>query len=135
MRLYEHQASGTVDRARSLRRDATDAERRLWRELREAMPEAKWRRQVPVGPYFADFLSIRAKLVVEVDGGQHADAADYDARRTRFIEAQGYRVVRVWNTDVMGNLPGVLDLIRRELPLPLGEGRGEGDRPSEGDRP
>ncbi len=129
MRLYEHQTSGTVDRARLLRRDATDAEKRLWRGLREAMPDAKWRRQVPVGPYFADFLSVRAKLVVEVDGGQHADAAQYDQRRTRFIEAQGYRVIRVWNTDVMGNLPGVLDLIRRELPLPLGEGRGEGDAP------
>ena len=129
MRLYKHQASGTVDRARSLRRAATDAETRLWRGLREAMPQAKWRRQVPVGPYFADFLSVRAKLVVEVDGGQHAEAVAYDERRTRFIEGEGYRVIRVWNTDVMGNLPGVLELIADELPLPLGEGRDEGDTP------
>ncbi len=128
MQLYERQASGTVDRARSLRRDATDAERRLWRGLREAMPDAKWRRQVPVGQYFADFLNFEGKLVVEVDGGQHADAAEYDARRTRFIEAQGFRVVRAWNTDVMGDLEGVLTLIRSKLPLPLGEGWGEGDK-------
>jgi len=128
VQLYERQASGTVDRARSLRRDATDAERRLWRGLREAMPDAKWRRQVPVGQYFADFLNFEGKLVVEVDGGQHADAAEYDARRTRFIEAQGFRVVRAWNTDVMGDLEGVLTLIRSKLPLPLGEGWGEGDK-------
>ena len=129
MRLYEHQTSGTVDRARSLRREATDAETWLWRGLRQAMPKVKWRRQVPVGPYFADFLSFRAKSVVEVDGGQHAGATAYDERRTRFIEGEGCRVIRVWNTDVMGNLPGVLEFIASEIPLPSGEVRGEGDGP------
>jgi very-short-patch-repair endonuclease len=129
MRLYQNQPSGTVSRARSLRRNATDAERVLWCGLRETLPQAKWRRQVPVGPYFADFLSFSAKLVIEVDGSQHNEAADYDAERTAFLAGRGYKVLRFWNNDVLNNRDGVLASIAASLPLPAGEGRGEGDQP------
>lgn len=80
----------------------------MWRALREKLPGTKWRRQVPIGPYFADFLCFSAKLIVEIDGGQHAEAVDYDQRRTCFPEAQGYRILRFWNNDVMENMEGVL---------------------------
>lgn len=115
MRTYRHQPSGTVTRARTLRKDATDAEKRMWRALREAFPAAKWRRQVPIGPYFADFYSFAAKLVIEVDGGQHAEAAAYDARRTEFLQAQGLTVLRFWNNDVLANTKGVLEQISLSL--------------------
>lgn len=108
MRTYQHQPPGTVDRARDLRRNATDAERKLWAGLRRTFPELRFRRQVPVGPYFVDFLSVRAALVIEVDGGQHGDAAAYDARRTAVLNQYGYRVERFWNDDVLTNLDGVM---------------------------
>ena len=108
MRTYQHQPSGTVSRARNLRRNATDAEKKLWTGLRQTFPALRFRRQVPVGPYFVDFLSVRAGLVIEVDGGQHADAASYDARRTAVLNNHGFRVERFWNDDVLANLDGVL---------------------------
>ena len=103
--------TGTSSRARSLRRNATDAEQLLWRKLRENFPDAKFRRQSPIGPYFADFLSYRQTLVIEVDGGQHAGNADYDVRRTAFIEAQGFTVLRFWNHDVLQTSDSVLAVI------------------------
>lgn len=106
--MYRDQPSGTVDRARDLRRNATDAEKKLWSGLRRTFPELRFRRQVPVGPYFVDFLSVRAGLVIEVDGGQHSDAAAYDARRTAVLNQLGYHVERFWNDDVLSNLDGVL---------------------------
>ncbi len=115
MRSYRNQPSGTIGRARELRRDATDAEKLMWRALREKLPGTKWRRQVPIGPYFADFLCFSAKLIVELDGGQHAAAADYDQRRTGALEAHGYRVLRFWNNDVMENLDGILTAISLSL--------------------
>jgi len=117
MRLYADIPTGAVPRARLLRRDATAAEKVLWRALREAFPPIRFRRQVPVGPYFVDFLSFGARLIVEVDGGQHAEAVEYDARRTRFLEAQGYRVLRFWNNDVLENLEGVIETIAKSLSL------------------
>lgn len=76
----------------------------MWRLLREVAQEARWRRQVPLRHYIVDFASHWAKLVVEVDGGQHS--ADIDARRTADIEAEGYRVLRFWNDEVLGNAEG-----------------------------
>jgi very-short-patch-repair endonuclease len=137
LRTYHNRPSGTVSRARELRRNATDAEKALWRGLREHLPQAKFRRQVPVGAYFADFYSFSARLIIEVDGGQHDEAQSYDAARTRFLESQGYRVIRFWNNDVLTNIEGVLGTIaenlspspshavRGPLPLPLGEGNTE----------
>ena len=133
MRTYDHQPSGTIDRARLLRRDSTDVEKRLWRALREKLPDAKWRRQMPIGPYFAYLTCFASRLVVELDDGQHADAREYDRARTRFIESRGYRVLRFWNNDVAQNIDGVIETIAQALspspsqplagplPLPAGE--------------
>jgi very-short-patch-repair endonuclease len=115
VRAYANQSSGTIDRARELRRNSTDAERRLWRALRSKLPQYKWRRQMPVGPYFADFACFAEKLIIEIDGGQHASAQLYDDRRTRFIEAQGFRVLRFWNNDAMSNTDGVVQQIALSL--------------------
>jgi very-short-patch-repair endonuclease len=93
----------------------TNAERVLWRALREALPEYHWRKQVPLGPYYADFASHSAKLIIEVDGGHHAATMNTDAVRTAFLQGQGYRVLRVWNNDVLGNTNGVLQRIAEEL--------------------
>ena len=100
-------------RARTLRRDMTPQERKLWRALKENFPNAHFRKQVPMGLYTADFAWHTAKLVIEVDGGQHGTDAgrSHDTVRTRYIEAQGYRVVRFWNTDIDHNLEGVLAII------------------------
>ncbi|KQM36123.1 endonuclease domain-containing protein [Sphingomonas sp. Leaf10] len=116
MRTYQDQLSGTVDRARDLRRNVTDAEKKLWVGLRQTFPTLRFRRQVPVGPYFVDFLSVRAGLVVEVDGGQHDDDAAYDARRTAVLNHHGFRVERFWNDDVLSNLDGVLQRLTVLVP-------------------
>ncbi|MFA6114863.1 MAG: DUF559 domain-containing protein [Sphingomonas sp.] len=124
MRNYRTLPSGSVDRARELRKNATEAEKRLRRALREAFPTAKFRYQVPLGPYFADFLSFGLKLIVEVDGGQHSEAATYDAARTRFLEGEGYTVLRFWNNDVLANTSGIIAQI--SLSLQEGEGAPKG---------
>ena len=85
----------------------------MWRLVRESFPEARFRRQVPLRHYFADFASHRAKLVIECDGGQHNK--EVDAERTRLIEAEGYRVLRFWNHDVLGSPEGVHEVIRQHL--------------------
>ncbi|CAN5127116.1 hypothetical protein BH11PSE4_BH11PSE4_23900 [soil metagenome] len=97
--------------ARVLRRDATDAERLMWQLLRDRrLQNIKLRRQVPIGPFVADFASIAHRLVVELDGGQHIDSA-YDIRRDAFMAAEGWRLLRFWNNDVMQNREGVLTVI------------------------
>ncbi|MDQ8756487.1 endonuclease domain-containing protein [Sphingosinicella sp. LHD-64] len=107
-------------RARILRANATDAERAMWRLLRESFPEARFRFQVPLRMFTADFASHRARLVIEIDGGQHS--AERDMQRTRLIEAEGYRVIRFWNHEVLGNPEGVWTTVRAALlerhPLP-----------------
>ena len=98
-----HQTELSRTRARALRKDDTEAERRLWNELRgRRLNGFKFVRQLPIGPYFADFACRAAKLIVEVDGETHGSEAEvrYDATRTRFLEEQGWRVLRVWNADV-----------------------------------
>ncbi|MEJ0097089.1 MAG: DUF559 domain-containing protein [Bauldia sp.] len=95
-----------VVRARALRVNATDAEQKLWDVLREPPFAAlKFRRQVPICPYIADFLSHAAKLVVEVDGSQHAES-ETDARRDAWFAGQRFRVLRFWNHDVLTNAEG-----------------------------
>jgi very-short-patch-repair endonuclease len=98
------------ERARSLRKNMTNAERRLWRYLRQRQLEGhKFRRQVRIGPYIADFACLQSLIVVEVDGGQHAEARAYDARRDDDMRGQGFRVLRFWNNDVLSNIEGVWD--------------------------
>lgn len=109
------------DRARRLRREDTDAEARLWSSLRDRrLGGWKWRRQVPLGPYIVDFLCVEAGLVVELDGGQHANQMAYDARRTRYLEGLGLRVMRFWNSAVLPDSDGVclsvLDALGGEHP-------------------
>ena len=102
--------------ARKLRLNPTDAERRLWRALsRRQVAGVRFNRQVPVGPYIADFAARSEKLIVEVDGGQHDERAAYDEARTRYLEAQGWRVICFWNNDVLRNLEGVVHTIERAL--------------------
>ena len=97
-------------RARKLRRTMTEAEHRLWRALRaRRLAHAKFRRQVPLGPYIADFLSRRPRLLIEVDGGQHGGPRD--ATRDRHLAERGYRTLRLWNVDVMTNPEGVFETI------------------------
>ena len=104
----------TLARAKRLRRDMTDAERRLWRELRARNLGAKWRRQQPIGSYIADFVCQQARLIVEVDGGQH-NGSEADERRTAWLESVGYRVLRFWNNEVSENAEGVLIRIAQAL--------------------
>ena len=119
---------GAIEKARQLRRDRTPAEKRLWRALREAFPQAKFRFQVPLGPYHADFCSHGAKLVIEADGGQHADQTAHDEARTRFLNAEGYRVLRFWNNDILQNTEGVLRVVSETLsPSPFPHPQGERD--------
>ncbi|WP_375244489.1 DUF559 domain-containing protein [Sphingomonas parapaucimobilis] len=102
--------------ARELRLNPTDAERRLWRALsRRQVAGVRFNRQVPVGRYIADFAARSEKLIVEVDGGQHDERAAYDEARTRYLAAQGWRVIRFWNNDVLQNLEGVVATIERAL--------------------
>jgi len=86
-----------------MRRDPTDAERKMWRIVRSLKPLGMhFRRQAPIGAYIADFVWYEGKLVVEIDGGQHAEAQRiYDERRTAWLESEGYRVIRFWNNDVL----------------------------------
>ncbi|MEC8179031.1 MAG: endonuclease domain-containing protein, partial [Pseudomonadota bacterium] len=87
----------------------TEAETRLWLELRGGRFQGiKFRRQKVIGPYIADFAANAPKLVIELDGDTHAGQLDYDAERTRYLKAQGYRVVRFSNAEVIENMDGVL---------------------------
>ena len=96
------------DRARQLRRDQTEAEARLWNALHDRrLGGWKWRRQVTMGPYILDFYCPEAGLVVELDGGQHADQVAYDERRARYLEGRGLRVIRFWNGAVWPGCDGV----------------------------
>ena len=104
--------------ARRLRRDMTEAEKRLWRGLRELGLAVRFRRQHPIGHYVADFACPRAKLVIELDGGQHSIQPNADDARTAALARYGYRVIRFWNDDVTGNLPGVLQAISNQIAWP-----------------
>ncbi|CAN5451257.1 hypothetical protein BH10PSE7_BH10PSE7_08080 [soil metagenome] len=104
-----------TSRPRQLREAMTEAEGKLWLALRDRrFAECKFRRQAPIGRYIADFLSFELRLVVEVDGGQHAESTT-DDHRDRWLRDQGYTVLRVWNADVLTNLDGVLEAIAEHV--------------------
>jgi very-short-patch-repair endonuclease len=105
-----------VLRRRSLRREPTDAEARLWYFVRNRrLSGMKFRRQHPLGGYFVDFVCLERRLVVELDGGQHALRQVYDGRRTAVLERLGFRVIRFWNDDVLLRTEGVLDAVLAAL--------------------
>jgi adenine-specific DNA-methyltransferase len=104
-------------RSRRLRRDSTDAERKLWSVLRNGqMNGLKFRRQVEIDGYIADFLCPEKRLIIEVDGGQHTP--ERDARRTAYLESQGFSILRFWNNEVLENLDGVWTAIEDALTTP-----------------
>ena len=117
--------------ARQLRRDMTDAERCLWKHLRAyrfaSDPGAPGRRQEPIGPYVVDFVSHRSRLIVELDGGQHAVQLEHDRERTCWLESRGYLVVRFWNNQMLTETESVLEAIALALtplsltPIPFNE--------------
>ena len=113
-------SAGAGERARNLRRDMTEAEQRLWQMLRSRQTEGyRFRRQVPIGGYICH----AARLIVEIDGGQHDHSSEVEASRTRFLEAEGYRVLRFWNNEVLDNPEGVraaiADALHQGSPSPI----------------
>jgi len=126
-------------RIRALRTNPTRAGSALWQYLAARRTSGvRFNRQVPIGPFICDFVSRGTRLVIEVDGGQHDWHSDDDARRTRFIEHQGYRVIRFWNNDVLERTEGVVAEIGRvlaERPSPNPSRKRKGDSVASGDSP
>ena len=120
-------------RARQLRKNPTDAERLLWQKLRLWQVDGcKFRRQQPLGPYIVDFVCLQKRLIVELDGGQHAQQKDYDKGRDGWLVGQGFLVLRFWNNDALKNIDGLMEVIAKELkstpylsPSPQGPARGK----------
>jgi very-short-patch-repair endonuclease len=105
-----------VANARKLRRTSTEVERKLWHRIRDKQIEGfRFRRQRPIGKYIVDFICLDAMLIVELDGGQHADEVEYDEKRTAFLESLGFHVLRFWNNEVIENIEGVLERVRENL--------------------
>ncbi|WP_151115784.1 endonuclease domain-containing protein [Hypericibacter adhaerens] len=102
--------------ARTLRQQMSGPERRLWYLLRRKQIEGfRFRRQQPIDRYIVDFVCLKERLVIELDGGSHVETEGYDKVRTAWLEAKGYRVLRFWNNDVMGNQEGVIEVILEAL--------------------
>jgi very-short-patch-repair endonuclease len=126
----ERESKNLLARARTLRHQSSDAESVLWRHLRaRRLLGYKFRRQVVMEPYIVDFVCLEAGLIIEADGGQHSNQVTYDTRRTAVLGGMGYRVMRFWNHEVLGELQSVLEQIRTALieapsPQPSPGGRG-----------
>ena len=100
---------------RELRNNSTDVERLLWRHLRNSQLDGvKFRRQQSIETYIVDFVSFDKKIVIELDGGQHSENTDYDTQRDICLKANGFTVLRFWNNNVIENIEGVLEVIRRQ---------------------
>jgi very-short-patch-repair endonuclease len=114
--MKKHPVDGARARSRFLRQNMTEAERRIWQILRSRqMNGYRFRRQVPIGRYIADFVCHEARLIVEIDGGQHDRSSPQEAERSGFLQNEGYRILRFWNNDVLANLEGVHAIITEEL--------------------
>ena len=113
--MYKRQfnySKNLIEKSQSLRKESTKAENLLWYYLRgRRFNGLKFRRQVPMGNYIVDFLCLEKNMIVELDGSQHLDQMSYDLRRTLWLEAQGYVVLRFWNNQVLGSLEQVLDVL------------------------
>ena len=101
--------------ARSLRAEMTDAEKKLWQSIRQIQLGVRFRRQHPIERFIADFACLDPKVVIEIDGGQHAENVSRDEDRTMVIESHGFKVLRFWNNEVLQNLEGVLQVIAQKL--------------------
>jgi len=123
------------NRARRMRKSFTDAEIRLWQELRRRNLRAfKFRRQHPLGPYIVDFICLEQRLVIEVDGSQHLKQGSYDSKRSDDLAVAGYRLLRFWDNDVLVHTESVMQAIYDALkasphpnPLPVHTGRGNSE--------
>jgi very-short-patch-repair endonuclease len=110
--------SASTAAARRLRKNATRVETILWSQLRSKQIEGvKFRRQQPISGFIVDFIACEKKLILELDGGQHAVSHEKDRERERLLAEAGYKVLRFWNNEVLENLPGVLETIRNNLLL------------------
>ena len=105
-----------LTKAKALRKNSTDVERILWQKLRNRqLGGYKFKRQVPIGSYIVDFMCASARLVVELDGGQHNEQQAYDQRRTHYLKTKSFKVIRFWNNEVIENLSGILDTLTLAL--------------------
>ena len=103
-------------KVRELRKNPTEAERFLWKHIRlRQLGGYKFRRQQPLGPYIVDFVCLEKRLVIEVDGGQHSERVKYDAQRSTWLEAQGFRILRFWNSEVLRDVEAVRKVIWEAL--------------------
>jgi very-short-patch-repair endonuclease len=121
--MKKHPMQGARDRARALRREMTEAERRIWKLLRSRQLDGyRFRRQVPLGRYIADLVCHEVHVIVEVDGGHHDAASLAEAERSRFLRDEGYQLLRFWNNEVLANPEGVqatiIEHLRRDHPHP-----------------
>lgn len=108
-----------IKAARSLRKESTDIERFLWKHLRRRQLNGlKFRRQQPIGKYSVDFVCFEKQIVVEVNGGQHQEKRDKDIERDRWLQNQGFKVLRFWDNEVLKNIKGVLEVIRESSFVP-----------------
>ena len=115
--------------AKNLRKQSTDAERKLWQHLKaKQLQGLKFRRQSPMGNYVLDFICYEKNLVIELDGGQHSIEHRKDELRDNWLKQQGFKVLRFWNNEVLTNTAGVLEVIRKSClspsPYPSPQGRG-----------
>ncbi|MCK6566191.1 MAG: DNA (cytosine-5-)-methyltransferase [Chloroflexi bacterium] len=105
----------TRTRAIELRKELTPAERKLWARIRNDQLGVNFRRQHAIGKYIPDFVCIKKKLIIELDGSQHLEQEEYDGERTKFLESQGYKVIRFWNNQIMNDINGVIKVIQFAL--------------------
>ncbi len=106
----------SFEKAQTLRKNQTEAEKKLWRILRNRkFSSFKFKRQVPIGHYIVDFICHEKNLILEMDGGQHSNQVEADENRTAWLEKRGYKIVRFWNNEVLDNIEGVLTRIEEHL--------------------
>jgi very-short-patch-repair endonuclease len=122
--------SNIVNIAKNLRKRPTEAEKLLWKHLRgKSLEGLKFRRQHPIGKHVVDFVCLDKRLVIELDGGQHAGNKNKDIERDKWLQVEGYKVLRFWNNEVLENMEGVLEVIKKEAlshPPPSSSPQGRG---------